>query len=132
MAVLFRGECRRCLSSVKFQKGEAVVTEQTFFWRRSRLFDNKQPKPDLAVPLSSVVACRESFLGKEQLLLLSLRSGEQLRFCSENFSALWSALQGALRLLKTQQDPEQTARQQQVKANGQAIAAEQDDIVNIS
>ena len=52
MAVLFRGECRRCLSSVKFQKGEAVVTEQTFFWRRSRLFDNKQPKPDLAVPLS--------------------------------------------------------------------------------
>ena len=61
MAVLFRGECRRCLSSVKFQKGEAVVTEQTFFWRRSRLFDNKQPKPDLAVPLSSVVACRESF-----------------------------------------------------------------------
>ncbi len=126
MAVLFRGECRRCLSSVKFQKGEAVVTEQTFFWRRSRLFDNKQPKPDLAVPLSSVVACRESFLGKEQLLLLSLRSGEQLRFCSENFSALWSALQGALRLLKTQQDPEQTARQQQVKANGQAIAAEQE------
>lgn len=90
------------------------------------MFDNKQPKPDLAVPLSSVVACRESFLGKEQLLLLSLRSGEQLRFCSENFSALWSGFARGFAALKTQQDPEQTARQQQVKANGQAIAAEQE------
>lgn len=102
--VLFRGECRRCLSSVKFQKGEAVVTEQTFFWRRSRLFDKKQPKPDLAVPISSVVACRESFLGKEKLLLLSLRSGEQLRFCSNNFFALWLALHGALGFLKNGKD----------------------------
>lgn len=122
MAVLFRGECRRCLSSVKFQKGEAVVTEQAFFWRRHRLFGKKQAEPDMTVPLSSVVACRESFLNKEKLLLLSLRTGEQLRFCSENFSALWFAMQGALRLLKAQQDPEQTAMQQRAKANVRAAA----------
>ena len=103
MPVLYRGECRRSLTSIKSEQGTMVITEKALFWWKSHrtktVWSGKKeedPPPDLTVSVDQIVSCRETSLHGERLLLLSLRDGTQPHFLSETFPQLMTALQMAL------------------------------------
>lgn len=103
MPVLYRGECRRSLTSIKSEQGTMVITEKALFWwkahRTKAMRSGKkeeEPSPDLTVSVDQIVSCRETSLRGERLLLLSLRDGTQPHFLSETFPQLMTALQMAL------------------------------------